>query len=262
VSPLETLFAPVVLAVQLAVPVHPGSIAADPRDFPVHGKTLTLQVYRPAGMPKGTVIMASGDVGWVGLAAGLAKFLSREGYIVVGVNTRRYLAAFRTGKTHLLVTDPPADFLAMAAWLDQQQLLVEPVVVSGVSEGAAIAVLAAASPENHEWLRGVITMGLPPVAELAWRWTDMRSWITKRDAREPSFAPKDVIASVSPVPLVMIQSTRDEYVSQADYELLEAAAAAPKKLVLIDARNHRFTNRRSELRMAYLAALDWVLDPR
>jgi dienelactone hydrolase len=262
VSLPATLCAAVMLAVQLAVPVPPASIAAEPLDFTVRGKTLTLQVYRPAGMPKGTIIMASGDVGWVGLAVRLSRFLSREGYIVVGVNTRRYLAAFRTGKTHLLVTDPPADYLAMAAWLERQQLLVEPAVVSGVSEGAAIAVLAAASPENHRWLRGVITMGLPPIAELAWRWTDMRSWITKHDAREPSFAPKDVIASVSPVPLVMIQSTTDEYVRQADYELLEAAAEAPKKLVLIDARNHRFANRRNELRAAYLAALDWVQDPR
>jgi type IV secretory pathway VirJ component len=219
-------------------------------------------VYRPAGTPKGTVIMASGDVGWVGLAVSMAKVLSREGYIVVGVNSRRYLAAFWTGKTHLLVTDPPADYRAMAGWLERQHLLVEPVVVSGVSEGAAIAVLAAASPKNHEWVRGVITMGLPPVAELAWRWTDVRSWITKRDPREPSFAPKDVIASVSPVPLVMIQSTTDQYVRRVDYELLEATAGNPKKLVLIDARNHRFTNRRNELRSAYLAALDWVQQPR
>jgi type IV secretory pathway VirJ component len=262
VSPLETLSAAVMLAVQLAVPVHPAGIAADRLYFPVRGKTLTLHVFRPAGVPRGTVIMASGDVGWVGLAVGMAKFLSREGYIVVGVNTRRYLAAFRTGKTHLLVTDPPADYLAMAAWLEGQQLLVEPVIVSGVSEGAAIAVLAAASPENHGWLRGAITLGLPPVAELAWRWKDMRSWITKHDPREPSFAPKDVIASVSPLPLVMIQSTTDEYVRQADYEQLEAAARAPKKLVLIDARNHRFTDRRNELRTAYLEALDWVQDPR
>jgi dienelactone hydrolase len=257
---VRLLIATAVLAAQLAVPVHSGRIAADRLDFPVRGKTLRLSVYRPAGAPKGTIILASGDVGWVGLAAGMARFLSRERYIVVGVDSRRYLSVFREGKNHLLVTDPAADYLAMAGWLDQRQLLVEPVVVSGVSEGAAIAVLAAASPQNHDWLRGVITMGLPPVAELAWRWADMRSWLTKGDAREPSFAPKDVIASVSPVPLVMIQSTTDEYVRQEDYERLEAAAAAPKKLVLIDARNHRFTDRRMELRAAYLAALDWIQD--
>jgi dienelactone hydrolase len=259
---VSRLIAAIVIAAQLAVPVHAGGMAADPLHFPVRGKTLKLMVYRPAGTPKGTVIMASGDLGWVGLAVNMAKVLSREGYIVVGVNSRRYLAAFRTGKRHLLVTDPPADYLAMAGWLERQHLLVEPVVVSGVSEGAAIAVLAASSPKNHEWLRGVITMGLPPVAELAWRWIDISSWITKRNPREPSFAPKDVVASVSPVPLVMIQSTTDQYVRQADYELLEATAEAPKKLVLIDARNHRFTNRRDELRTAYLAALDWVQDPR
>jgi hypothetical protein len=60
----------------------------------------------------------------------------------------------------------------------------------------------------------------------------------------------------------MIQSTTDQYVRRVDYELLEATAENPKKLVLIDARNQRFTNRRNELRSAYLAALDWVQQPR
>ncbi len=98
-------------------------------------------------------------------------------------------------------------------------------------------------------------MGLPPTAELAWRWTDVGAWITKRDANEPSFAPKDVIASVSPLPLYMIQSTKDEYVPQAEWERLLAGAREPKKQVLIDASNHRFTDKRPELGAAYAAGL-------
>ena len=101
-------------------------------------------------------------------------------------------------------------------------------------------------------------MGIPPTAELAWRWTDVGAWITKRDADEPSFAPKDVIGGVAPVPLFMIQSRKDEYVPQAEYERLFAAAREPKQLVLIDASNHRFTDRREELRTAYAAGLAWI----
>ena len=73
---------------------------------------------------------------------------------------------------------------------------------------------------STDWIDGVLTMGLPPSAEIAWRWTDVTAWFTRRDPAEPSFAPGDVIAAVAPVPLFMIQSRKDEYVAPADYERL------------------------------------------
>jgi len=231
-------------------------------DFPLRGRTLTLTVYRPAASPKGTVIMGSGDVGWVGLGVSMAEFLVANGYTVIGLNVRQYLAAFTAGKTHLSAADPPADYAALMALLKAQGVLIQPVIVSGVSEGAALAVLAASDAQNHAWIRGVVTMGVPASAELAWKWTDFTAWITKSDAREPSFAPRDYIAAVSPLPLVMIQSTRDEYVPEADYRALEASAKPPCKLVLIDASNHRFTDRRKDLEREYLAALAWIEGPR
>src|SRR4051794_37113361 len=72
-------------------------------DLFVRGQHLTVELYRPA-IPvtkvKGTIVMGSGDVGWVGLAVSMAEFLSEAGYIVAGVNVREYLAAFttRTGR--------------------------------------------------------------------------------------------------------------------------------------------------------------------
>jgi dienelactone hydrolase len=251
---LALLIALVVVASQTAV--H--GVIGQPTNFPLRGKTLTLTIYRPLAPPKGTVIMGSGDVGWVGVGVAMAEFLASEGYVVVGVNVRQYLSSFTTSKAHLEPADPPADYLAMSEWLRANKLLVEPVVVSGISEGAALAILAASTPGNHAWLRGVVTMGVPPVAELAWKWTDFTSWITKTDLREPSFAAKDYVASISPLPIVMLQSRKDEYVPESDYRELDARAKAPKKLVLIDASNHRFTDRRKELRAEYLAALAWI----
>ena len=235
-------------------------------DFPLRGKTLTLTIYRPEGPaprsgqggPKGTIVMGSGDVGWVGLGPAMADELSAQGYIVVGVNVRQYLSMFSEGKSHLGVQEVPQDYRALSELLKREGLLQKPVVVSGVSEGAALAVLAASDVTNHRWIDGVITMGLPPTAELAWHWTDFAAWVTKRDADEPSFAPHEFIAAVAPVPLLMIQSTKDEYVSPSDYTRFLATARQPKKLVLIEASNHRFTDRRGELRTAYVSALDWI----
>lgn len=227
-------------------------------DVSVRGKALTIAIYTPTVPPRGTVVMGSGDVGWVGLAASLAEELSAQGYAIVGINIRQYLAAFTSGQSHLEIANVPSDYRGILDTLRQSRRLPAPVIVSGVSEGAALALLAASDPANHTWIDGVITMGLPPTAELAWRWTDAASWITKRDMSEPSFAPDDVIKTVAPVPLYMIQSRKDEYVTQADWERMLADAGEPKKLMLIDASNHRFTDKRAELGAAYAAGLAWI----
>jgi type IV secretory pathway VirJ component len=253
---------PIVIVVAFALPASPSSASVGERaDLTVRGKTLTLMIYRPyapLSKVKGTVIMGSGDVGWVGLAASMAAFLSDEGYVVVGVNVRQYLSSFTSHGSHVTPSGVAGDYARIAAYLRTRDLLKAPVTVSGVSEGAALAVLAASADANHAWITGVITMGLPASAELAWRWSDFTTWFTKKDASEPSFAPKDFIASVSPLPICMIQSTKDEYVTEADYRELAAAARPPRKLVLIEAGNHRFTDRMQDLRREFLAALAWI----
>jgi type IV secretory pathway VirJ component len=250
------------IAVAFALPAGPSSASIGERaEVTVRGKTLTLMIYRPYAPPskvKGTVFMGSGDVGWVGLAASMAAFLSEEGYVVVGVNVRQYLSSFTSRDSHVTPAGVSGDYATIAAYLRTRDLLKAPVIVSGVSEGAALAVLAASTEVNHAWITGVITMGLPASAELAWRWSDFTTWFTKKDASEHSFAPKDFIALVSPLPICMIQSTKDEYVTEADYRELAAAARPPRKLVLIEAGNHRFTDRMQDLRREFLAALAWI----
>ena len=235
-----------------------GAASTDRLDVTVRGRTLTLAVYKPKAAPRGTILMGSGDVGWVGLAVSMADELSAQGYLVIGVNVRQYLAAFTSGKDHVQARDVPGDYRVLADRLKERQLLVHPVIVSGVSEGAALAVLAASDQGNHTWIDGVVTMGLPATAELAWRWPDLWAAAMKRDADEPSFTVTDVLPAVSPVPLYMIQSKKDEYVPPADYEKFRAVAKEPKQLVLIDASNHRFTDRRAELSNAFSAGLEWM----
>jgi dienelactone hydrolase len=249
---------PLICVAAAAIAWSTAAHAAEKVDIPVRGKTLTLTLYPSRTQSRGTIVMGSGDVGWVGLAASMAEELAAQGYTVVGLNVRQYLAAFTSGASHLQSTDVPGDFRFLINTLKQTRRLDSPIIVSGVSEGAALAVLASSDPSNHPWITGVITMGLPPTAELAWRWSDVGSWITKHDADEPSFAAKDVIATVSPVPLYMIQSSKDEYVPRIEWERLLAAAREPKKQILIDASNHRFTDKRAELSAAYAAGLAWI----
>jgi fermentation-respiration switch protein FrsA (DUF1100 family) len=248
-----------VLIVALSVLSLPAEVRAGERlDMPVRGHAMALTIYRPTGPPRGTIVMGSGDVGWVGLAVSRAEELSASGYVVVGINVREYLAAFTSKGGHLQPRDIQADFAELSGFLKARGLLTSPVIVSGVSEGAGIAVVAAAARENHDWISGVITMGLPQLSEIAWRWTDFTSWITKRNADEPSIRATDFLADIAPIPLVMIQSTKDEYVSESDYRAMERAARSPKRQILIPAGNHRFTDRMADLRQAYDDALKWI----
>lgn len=228
-------------------------------DVPVRGKTLSLAVYKSAApQPQGTILMGSGDVGWVGLAVDLSEFLSDKGYTVIGINVRQYLGAFTSGKTTMTTKEPPGDYQSLFDFLSARNLVTPPVFVSGVSEGAALAVLAGSSPENRAWLHGVMTMGLPPTAELGWKWQDFTSWITKKDSSEPMFEPKLFVPSIAPLPLCMIQSVTDEYVPPADYRTFERIAQEPKKFVLIPASNHRFTDKKPELQTEVIGCLAWM----
>jgi fermentation-respiration switch protein FrsA (DUF1100 family) len=202
--------------------------------------------------------MGSGDAGWVGLAVRMSEFLADQGYLVVGFNVREYLASFTSGSRHVEIADARADYRAMSELLTRQGLLRHPVVLSGVSEGAALAVVAAGDPKNRGWVDGVVTISVPATAELAWRWIDFAALVTKRDANEPSFAPQEYVGAVSPIPLAMIQSSEDEYATQADRTRLLVAAKAPKKMIMVDGGNHRFTNKLPELRTQLVAAIGWT----
>jgi type IV secretory pathway VirJ component len=206
--------------------------------------------------------MGSGDVGWVGLAVRMSEFLTGQGYLVVGFNVREYLSAFTAGTQHTTVENARADYRTLSQFLAGKGLLCRPVLLSGVSEGAALAIVAAGDPGNRTWIDGVVTMGLPATAELAWRWTDMAAIIARRNADEPSFAPYEHVGAVAPTPLVMIQSSTDAFATDADRARLFAAAKPPWKAVMIGAGNHRFTDKLPELRRELLAAIAWITTVR
>ena len=257
---------PAFLAISMALSFSASPAnASTTESISIRGQTITLNIYAaeaPRGQPpaatRGTIFMGSGDVGWVGLAVSMAEELASQGYTVVGINSRQYLSKFTSGKQHVQPADVVSDFRVIGDRLRERGVLARPVIMSGVSEGAALAVLAASGPGNHAWIDGVITIGLPATAELAWRWTDVGSWITKHDADEPSFSATDFLPGVSPLPIYMIQSKKDEYVPVADQERFRTIAKEPKRQVLIDASNHRFTDRRAELSAAYKGGLDWI----
>ena len=201
-------------------------------------------------------MVASGDGGWVHLGPEVATFLSSQGYYVVGLDSRAYLSSFTKGEKTLSATDVPGDFEALLDYA-ARGARGRPLLI-GVSEGAALAVLAAATDPVKAKTAGVIALGLPDQAELGWRFRDSIIYVTKGVPKEPLFSTADVVARLAPLPIVAIHSTKDEFVPVAEIQRVMGRAQEPKQLWLIEAENHRFSGREQELDQKLLDAVAWI----
>jgi alpha-beta hydrolase superfamily lysophospholipase len=220
----------------------------------VRGHLQQLQLYGPADGPP--TIVASGDGGWIHLGPHVAELLATRGFFVVGFDVKAYLAGFTTDAATLRPVDEPRDFKALAAFASAATGR-KPIVI-GVSEGAGLSVLAAADPDTKAVLGGVVGLGLPDRNELGWRWKDSLIYLTHRPPNEPAFSSSGLVAAVAPLPLALMVSTHDEFVPLAETQRIFARASEPKRLWVVDAVNHRFSNNLPEFDARLMEAIAWV----
>lgn len=240
----------------LALSFIPGCTASDEaRLVSIRGVTQDVYHYSAVGSPKGTILFLPGDGGWRGFAVTIAENMARWGYDVYGLDTKRYLESF-TGGGPLTERQVMADLRSAAERLRTPGG--PPVTMVGWSEGAGLGVLATAPQESKNVFRGFIAIGLPESGILSWRWQDAITWITKKDPDEPQFQTRPYLRSVAPLPFVMIQSSQDEWTPVLKARSLFDAAADPKRLFFVQARNHRFEGNRDEFFRKLREALEWV----
>lgn len=220
----------------------------------LRGQRQDIYYYRAKKSSLGKVLFAPGDGGWRGFAITIAADLASHGYDVYGLDTRRYLESF-TGATVLTPSQIATDFRHLAEWACQGNA--NRVLLVGWSEGAGLALAAATNPQNQTF-QGLIAVGMTEYNILALRWSDVMSQITKKLPNEPTFRSIDLIEKVSPLPLTMIASTHDEYVSVSTTQQLFAKAREPKRLILIEAENHKFDGKTDEFFRVLNENLEWV----
>jgi fermentation-respiration switch protein FrsA (DUF1100 family) len=219
-----------------------------------HAQTLRLYGVR-GGQP---VIVSSGDGGWVHLAPHVAEVLAARGYFVVGFDVRAYLSSFSSGAMTLRPEDAPRDYAALAGYAARGSRL-RPVLI-GVSEGAGLSVLAATDPSTKAAIGGVVGLGLPDINELAWHWRDVLIYVTHGVPNEPTFSTASIIGRVAPTPLAAIHSTHDEFVPLAEVQRVLAGAGEPKRLWIVKAADHRFSDNLAEFDRQLAEALAWVAE--
>ncbi len=215
--------------------------------------------YYPGGSGGGgrpCVLFAPGDGGWRGFAVTVATQVAGWGYDFFGLDTKSYLESF-SRKSKLKEADVMGDIRTLADAIRGKR----GVALIGWSEGAGLMTLAAAAPSKDAYT-GVITMGLGNENVLGWRLVDTLTYLTKRRPGEPTFFALSYMPRVAPLPLVMIQSSNDEYVGKDEAARLFGAAREPKRFVQVDARNHRFDGAQPEFFRQLRQALEWITGTR
>jgi hypothetical protein len=202
---------------------------------PVRGHVQSVHLYGVTNARP--VIVSSGDGGWIHLGPHVAQLLAAHGCFVVGFDVKAYLTGFSDYANQYSPSKP---------------------ILIGISEGAGLSVLAASDSITQRSIAGVIAIGLPDRNELAWRWRDSLIYLTHGIPNEPTFSAASLIGKVSPLPLAMVHSTHDEFVPLTDAQRMMALSGDPKRLWVVDASDHRFSNNLSEFDRSLLAAIDWV----
>jgi pimeloyl-ACP methyl ester carboxylesterase len=137
-----------------------------------------------------------------------------------------------------------------------------PVLLAGWSQGATMAVLAAARIQDRHPLQGVLTVALPEAGTLGWRRLDTLLLLFRKAPHEPDFQVAPLLPQVAPTPLWMVYGTRDHFTTASIARRLAAMARRPRRRREIQGGNHTLDNQSSRLKSSLEAGLAWLSRPR
>lgn len=216
-----------------------------------------VSVYRPVGEPRATALFLSGDGGWNGGTAAIARDLSQHGVLVAGISTPALMRALERG--HARCINPNYALINLARDVQHRMgvhAYTKPLLI-GYSAGATLAYGALAQWPNGGY-RGVFSLGFS--ADMA----GTRAW-----CRAPGFAAKSIHQPahgwlLAPnrritIPWIVLQGGQDKVVPFASAQRF-VASVPHAHLITLPTVDHGFADRRLWMpQMA--AALAPMLDP-
>jgi len=208
----------------------------------LHGHALRLHVVN-AGDPGPLVVYATGDGGWHRKDVDLFKHVAQLGLPAVGFDARDYVT--HLGAPTLPAAELAADYARIIARAKENLHIgaERPVVLFGVSRGAGLAVVAAGEGDLGAPIRGVVAVAL----------TEEEEFVTGQPA------PYEYLLRLGDVPVSVVQSTRDGYLSSGAARALFGPDTPYRWLQPVQARNHSFGGARAQLYDAVRRAFTWLL---
>ncbi|WP_336958559.1 AcvB/VirJ family lysyl-phosphatidylglycerol hydrolase [Sphingobium aquiterrae] len=187
------------------------SAAGLPREFTYRLSPMgQIAVYRPQEAPRAVILFLSGDAGWNGAAAHMARTLSAQGAVVAGISTPAFLKALDGGRTCI---NPNYGLITLSRDLQHRlrmPMYLKPIIL-GYSSGATLAYASLAQGPNGSY-KAAVSMGFSPDLPGRTIWCksgSLHATRIVRPARGWLFAPSRAL----PSPWIVLQGQSDTIVS-------------------------------------------------
>jgi pimeloyl-ACP methyl ester carboxylesterase len=255
------LLLPIICACHIAVPKSkPVPIQAP---IILYNHPLKLFISQPGNNQNSGVLVvyATGDGGWYDLDREIFEWISKWNYPAVGFSSKDYLKNLGSVSDTTTPRNLAQDFDAIIQFAEQKLNIspATPIVLVGLSRGAGLAVVAAGEGALDSKLAGVLAIALTKEEEYVVHYKHGGNPSSGKSKNElVQIETYEYLPRIKSVPVVVIQSTHDNYLPAEDARALFGPDTSLKKLLPIEAQNHSFYGGRPDLFAKTEAALSWI----
>jgi len=240
-----------------AVPLRRPVPAPFVRTVTLYGHPLELHLATLGSGHEPLLVFATGDGGWRGYDLDMYRHLVSWGYPVAGFSAPEYIKYLRGEDETTTPVRLATDYMLIVE-LARRELRLgadTPVILVGVSRGAGLAVVAAGQRLLQPALAGVLAVALTKEEEHVRFFRRHFSTATRESLMLQTY---EYLPNLDAVPLEVIQSTNDNYVTAAEARELFGRDTEHRRLVPIESKNHSFSDAREELYAAMEQSLQWL----
>jgi len=227
------------------------------RTVTLYGHQLEVHLATLGSGREPLLVFATGDGGWRGYDLDTYRHLVSWGYPVAGFSAPEYIKYLRGEDETTTPVRLATDYKLMVELARRELRLAAdtPVILVGVSRGAGLSVVAAGQRLLQPELAGVLAVALTREEEHV-RFRRRRS--STATGESLMLQTYEYLPNLEAVPLEVIQSTNDNYVTAAEARELFGRDSEHRRLIPIESKNHSFSDAREELYAAMEQSLTWL----
>ena len=205
------------------------------------------------------ILFASGDAGYFGVSSAMIEHLAEEHYFLVTYDARQLVARERKSKSRAKI----AEFEALydTILVDARRSLglrdSVPVIVTGYSRGANMAVLIAAMHDPRDHLKGALAIALCPTTDYLEAPTAEDPLSSVLVDAKGHLQTYEAIPSAGELPFAVIQGTKDSYIGAAEAKRRFGPDTPRRRFYTIEG-SHTFGGARDTLMRDIDDALGWI----
>lgn len=207
------------------------------------------------------VVFASGDGGLRGISKDTLQHLADAGYYVAGLSSKDALKSIRddNGRIAHHVALSSLTSLFEQAKTALKLPAATPLIITGMSRGANLAVVVAGEPELQSGIAGGVAMALTREAD----YLDLPPGSEKTPGIQLDTKGRvqmyPAIQRIGTIPFAVIQSTKDSYVPSAESRQLLGPDTSTRRLYEVTSSGHNFGGGEDVLFRDLDDALQWIM---